>query len=130
MCIWLGLNKIGVNVALVNTNQTHESLLHTFKVAPIKGVILSSSFVEAINEVRGGLPFPPNQVFLFEDKAEGFESISLKVFFFFFSFHRSSSHPQLFLVQNFEDTRPDRSLRSGIRLRDVALYIYTSGTRI
>jgi solute carrier family 27 fatty acid transporter 1/4 len=41
--IWLGLSKIGVITALVNTNLRGDSLLHTIKVAKSKCVIYGSN---------------------------------------------------------------------------------------
>jgi solute carrier family 27 (fatty acid transporter), member 1/4 len=39
--IWLGLSKIGVITALINTNLTKEPLLHSINVANSKVVIYS-----------------------------------------------------------------------------------------
>lgn len=40
-CIWLGLSKIGVITALINTNLRKETLLHSIKVANSKAIIVS-----------------------------------------------------------------------------------------
>ena len=39
VCLWLGLSKIGVIVALVNTNLRQESLIHSARVANAKAII-------------------------------------------------------------------------------------------
>lgn len=41
VCIWLGLSKIGVVVALINNNQRAESLAHSIKVSNCSAIIIS-----------------------------------------------------------------------------------------
>lgn len=40
VCIWLGLSKIGVTVALINTNLRAETLAHSIKVSNCSMVII------------------------------------------------------------------------------------------
>lgn len=41
--IWLGLSKLGVITALVNTNLKNEALLHSINVAKASAVVFGSS---------------------------------------------------------------------------------------
>jgi len=40
VCIWLGLSKIGVIVALINNNLRSEALAHSIKVSNCSAVII------------------------------------------------------------------------------------------
>ena len=53
--IWLGLSKIGVITALINTNLRSNPLLHSIKVANSKYVIYSSSLIDAIKSIENEL---------------------------------------------------------------------------
>lgn len=45
-CIWLGLSKIGVVTALINTNLKKESLVHCINIANTKAIIVGSEMVK------------------------------------------------------------------------------------
>lgn len=51
VCIWLGLAKLGVCTAFINTNLRHKSLLHCIHNVSAKAVIYSEEFVEAIKDI-------------------------------------------------------------------------------
>jgi solute carrier family 27 (fatty acid transporter), member 1/4 len=53
--IWLGLSKIGVITALVNTNLKNEPLLHSINVAKAKYVIYGSSLTNSIKTIENKL---------------------------------------------------------------------------
>ena len=53
--IWLGLSKIGVITALVNTNLKNEPLLHSINVAKAKYVIYGSSLTNSIKTIENEL---------------------------------------------------------------------------
>lgn len=40
VCIWLGLSKIGVIVALINNNLQAETLAHSIKVSNCSAIII------------------------------------------------------------------------------------------
>lgn len=42
ICIWLGLSKIGVSSALINTNQRQSILSHSIKIVECKAVIVGT----------------------------------------------------------------------------------------
>lgn len=44
MCIWLGLAKIGVVTALINTNLVGDPLVHSITAAKSKAVIFGQDF--------------------------------------------------------------------------------------
>lgn len=47
-CIWLGLAKIGVVTALINTNLRKETLLHSIKVANSKAIIVGTELAQGM----------------------------------------------------------------------------------
>lgn len=54
--IWIGLGKVGVVTALINSNQEGKALTHSITVAESKAVITQEGKTDAINAVRDGLP--------------------------------------------------------------------------
>lgn len=48
-CIWLGLSKIGIITALINTNLKKESLIHCIRIANSKGIIVGSEMAKGLN---------------------------------------------------------------------------------
>jgi len=55
LAIWLGLSRIGVTVALINTNLTGELLRHSIAIVRPRYVIAGASLAAALTEVRGQL---------------------------------------------------------------------------
>ncbi|CAL8072558.1 unnamed protein product [Orchesella dallaii] len=51
VCIWLGLNKIGVTAALVNYNLRLQSLLHCIETVKAKAVIFGIELTSAMQEI-------------------------------------------------------------------------------
>lgn len=47
-CIWLGLSKLGIITALINSNLRKESLAHSIKVAKSKAIIVGSELAECM----------------------------------------------------------------------------------
>ncbi|CAL1533981.1 unnamed protein product [Lymnaea stagnalis] len=54
--LWLGMSKIGVVAALINFNLKDMPLSHCIKAADAKAIIFSTNLIEAIKEIRPGLP--------------------------------------------------------------------------
>lgn len=55
-CVWLGLSKLGVVTALINTNLRKETLVHSIKVAGSKAIIVGSELAQGKfgdNDTRG-----------------------------------------------------------------------------
>ncbi|EEB19125.1 Long-chain fatty acid transport protein, putative [Pediculus humanus corporis] len=55
MCIWLGLAKLGIVSALINTNLRNQSFLHSLKAAKCNALIYSSELSEGVKEILGEL---------------------------------------------------------------------------
>lgn len=53
--LWLGMAKIGVEAALINTNVRKESLLHCVNISHSKAVIFGEELAEAIQEMHSSL---------------------------------------------------------------------------
>ena len=49
--IWMGLNQIGVSVALINTNLHGKSLEHSLTVVHLKAIICEESLLQALSNV-------------------------------------------------------------------------------
>ena len=49
VAIWLGLAKLGVVTALVNTNLRDKSLLHVLKIVDTKALVFGGDFVDGRN---------------------------------------------------------------------------------
>lgn len=108
---WVGLSKVGVATALINNNLTGAALAHCLSISGAKHVIADSETIAAIDTIRAGLPRPLTY-WAIDAKgslAPGRHALDLK-------------EPRL------APERPPRSRRAGIKARDVALYIFTSGT--
>jgi fatty-acyl-CoA synthase len=55
MAIWLGLSRIGVTVALINTNLTADALLHSVSTVAPRGVIAGAPLAAALGAARARL---------------------------------------------------------------------------
>ncbi|WP_428490152.1 long-chain-acyl-CoA synthetase [Rhodopila sp.] len=56
VAIWLGLTRIGCVVALINTNQVGDALLHSIRTVGAVGLIVAGSLTEKIAAIPDGLP--------------------------------------------------------------------------
>jgi len=113
VCFWLGLSRLGVVTALINTNLRQSSLAHSINVANCKCFIYSSNFSEAVEEISSSIgnvrrfnwssvARPPSLVR--EDKEVALEAALAAA----------------------AATTPTPSVKVGFN--DKLLYIYTSGT--
>jgi len=102
ICAWLGLFKVGAQVALINTNLSGAALAHSISISAAKHAIvggeLAENFAAAPFEVR---PTP------WIDGDGGNLSAAL------------AAAPE---------TSPGKQARAGVTLKDRAFLIYTSGT--
>ncbi|KAJ3649381.1 hypothetical protein Zmor_021129 [Zophobas morio] len=55
-CVWLGLSKLGVISAFINTNLTGDVLIHALKSAKVTGIIYGSTLNKAISNITGKIP--------------------------------------------------------------------------
>ncbi len=106
--IWYGLSKIGVVTALINNYLTGAQLIHCLSIAGARHVIVDADTSPVFEAVKASLSRPMVQWTL--GPAHGDQRDLGKALL---------SSSQL---------RPDRSTRDGMTARDLALYIFTSGT--
>jgi fatty-acyl-CoA synthase len=108
---WIGLAKLGIAAALINNNLTGAALAHCLSISGAAHVITDGSCLEALGSIRVGMARPLSTWVIDMDAvlAEGQEHLDLK-------------HPAA------PPERPPRARRAGLTSKDVALYIFTSGT--
>jgi len=107
IAFWAGMAKIAVKTALINYNLTGPGLAHCIRVAGAKALVLNGELSSAYETARAEVPLDLGAWSLGE--APNAKSLDAEV----------AAMPE---------TRPDRSVRAGIKAAEVALYIYTSGT--
>lgn len=108
---WAGIAKTGAATALINSNLTGSALAHCLSVSEADHIITDAESLDALASIRVGLARPVTIWVLNASSglSEGVRALDLKA-------------PKL------APERPPRSWRAGLKSRDVALYIFTSGT--
>ncbi|KAF4519645.1 hypothetical protein B566_EDAN004982 [Ephemera danica] len=71
VAIWLGLSRLGVVTALINTNLRHEALKHSLNVANPRAIIVSADLCQAILEIQDALPDDSKLLCLFGKDQDG-----------------------------------------------------------
>jgi len=107
MAIWLGLTRIGVVVALINTNLAGDALLHSINIVAPRAVIVGAELAARLADVRAQLPGLP--CWVYGNSAHDFAPLA----------------PQLARLSDAELPAAEAPPRP---LDSTALYIYTSGT--
>jgi fatty-acyl-CoA synthase len=103
VAVWYGLSKVGVITALVNHQLTGAALVHSLKICNASHVIADIEAAATIHAVEDQFQQPIRTWVLGETLAAALEGVS--------------------------SLRPDRAaMRSGMTAKDVALYLFTSGT--
>jgi len=102
ICAWLGLFKVGAQVALINTNLTGASLAHSIAISGAKHAIVGAELAQ--NFLAAPFETAPK---LWVDSEGGNLSLALA---------------------SAKDTSPGKRVRAGVTLKDRAFFIYTSGT--
>lgn len=112
--IWMGLGKMGIVTALINTNLTNDPMVHSLNAAKVKGIIYGSDYAKAVNDITGKLS---PTISLYElnfgaggDNPGGTRAVPLR---------RSLDEAS---------DAPPPAPAVPIHNRDPLLYIYTSGT--
>jgi fatty-acyl-CoA synthase len=114
---WMGLAKLGVVTALVNTNLTGRALRHALAVSGAHHLVLGSECAEAFATTADDLE-RPLQVVVDHDPAEPAPAA-----------RASDWGPDLGPALAAQPSEaPPAFWREGFRAGDVLLYIYTSGT--
>lgn len=108
---WMGFAKLGIATALINNNLTGAALAHCLSISGATHVVTDGSCLEALASIRVGMARPLSTWVIDMDAvlAEGQQHLDLK---------HPASAPE----------RPPRARRAGLKSKDVALYIFTSGT--
>ena len=112
--VWLGLSKLGVITALINTNLRSTSLVHSIAVANCKLVVYGAELEEYIDAVRHELPQ------LDQQHAYIVQGTYVK---------NGKTHKTVNLNALVQHASADEPvLDSPVSNKDVIMYIYTSGT--
>uniref|UniRef100_A0A182PAY1 Very long-chain fatty acid transport protein n=1 Tax=Anopheles epiroticus TaxID=199890 RepID=A0A182PAY1_9DIPT len=125
-CIWLGLSKVGIVTALINSNLRKETLRHSITVANSKAIIVSPELAGAIAEIN---------------EQEGIKGLPVHLFRPDGAPDTASSSSSSDLLPDAEDLRLSvdssgsgssnvdlSALPNDISPKDKLVYIYTSGT--
>ena len=114
--LWLGLSKVGIVPALINTNLQGQPLVHSIKAASATGLIFGA---ELENAVYGATDLLPN-VHLYKS---GISQNSL---------HSLGSESKILcldkLLEKSSISPIPESVQKQLNFTDKMLYIYTSGT--
>jgi len=106
--VWLGLSKIGVITALVNTNLKNEALLHSITIANASAVVFGSTLEDSMMTIVDKLNKDVH-LLIEGEKATKSNAVSLE---------ESLEKQEFEIVQSNEP----------VLANDIILYIYTSGT--
>lgn len=111
--MWLGLSKIGVITALINSHLRKETLIHSIKAASSKAVIVSAEMLEALSEIMSDETISNLSIFVYDTEEDDRGMIESKLV---------NLHQELKAVSN-----QSVDIRSN-SAKDKLFYIYTSGT--
>lgn len=70
VCIWLGLSKLGVITALINSNLRRDTLLHSIKVAKSKCIIVGTELTHALVDICSNEEIQALPVYQFSDEEQ------------------------------------------------------------
>ncbi|TYZ57241.1 hypothetical protein PybrP1_008798 [[Pythium] brassicae (nom. inval.)] len=116
VAVWIGLSKVGVVTALINTHLQADGLVHCIKLAGTQELIVGAELLDKAAQLEG--PLLGTSFHIFNDAA--IPAPDLAQFPFAQSFDA-----QLAAVS---DAQLPRAVRAGLKTTDTALLIYTSGT--
>ncbi|KRT84322.1 AMP-binding protein [Oryctes borbonicus] len=111
---WLGLSKLGITVALINSNLKQKSLVHSINVARSQGVIFGSELHQELMDVKGELD-PKLAFYQFADLKQTPSDAG-----------NGNSENINELLKSASSTPP--VLDEEVGYHDGLVYIYTSGT--
>jgi len=111
--VWLGLAKVGIVTALINTSATGNILTHALRQARARALIVGSELVSAIER----LPQSDRPALILEHTEAGSASSDVAGLVDF--------NAALLAAR---DTNPESRLRAAITMADPLYYIFTSGT--
>jgi len=117
--VWFGLSKIGVVTALVNHQLAGAALAHSLNICNASHLIADGETIATVAAIKDQLQHPIRSWAL---PAGGERSMP------------GAIHPDWDVgdlgaaLQGVSSQRPDRAIRDGLVAKDVALYLFTSGT--
>lgn len=111
--MWLGLSKIGVVTALINSNLRKETLIHSINAASSKAIIVSAEMLEAVAELMTDDAISNMSIYVYDTEKDDVKMINNKTL----NLHRA--------LKSVSDEIVDISANSA---NDKLFYIYTSGT--
>jgi fatty-acyl-CoA synthase len=108
IAFWFGMAKIAVRSALINSNLSGAGLAHCVSIAGARALVMNHELLEAFSTIADTARLDAGAWSLggSDGRVNDLERV----------------------INAMPMHRPDRSLRSGVRSVDTALYIYTSGT--
>jgi len=113
LMVWLGLAKVGIVTALVNTSATGDVLTHALRQVTACALIVGTELVSAIEK----LPQSDRPALIFEHTEAGAACSGVAGLVDF--------NAELLAAR---DTNPESQLRAAITMADPLYYIFTSGT--
>ncbi|XP_054739497.1 long-chain fatty acid transport protein 4 [Anastrepha obliqua] len=118
VCLWLGLSKIGVVTALINSHLRRETLLHSIHVANAQAIIVSTELTKALEEIYYDMEIKALPVYQYsDDEQRDIDNFNL--------LNGAIDLSSALQVQPVEDLSASIALCNP---KDKLLYVYTSGT--
>lgn len=118
VCLWLGLSKIGVVTALINSHLRRDTLLHSIKVAKAKVIIVGTELINALEEILDELEVKTLPIYQFSDEKQR-DNDNFKLF------NGAIDLTAVLELQPIEDLSTDIAACCP---KDKLLFVYTSGT--
>jgi fatty-acyl-CoA synthase len=124
VAVWLGLAKIGVRTALINTNQKRAPLVHSFKEAHCRAIICEAALADLLADVEAELPAETSgNVFAYAPGSTSGPDAGKTV-----PTWMASLDQLLLTVSAAPLDAKQRARANGVKVGDALLYVYTSGT--
>ena len=105
---WYGFAKVGVTIALLNSNIKGKSLAHCINTSKCNAVFVDSDLVDNFSSSESEIEGSP-EVFMYGKDVQGFKNFDDEI----------NTSPE---------SRPSRECRKGLLSTDPFQYVYTSGT--
>lgn len=110
---WLGLSKVGIVTALINSNLRKETLIHSIRTSSSKAIIVSTDLLDALKEIVHDEEINKMEIFIYDNQKSDLEMINEK---------------SVNLHKELQKISPQSFDVSGVKSKDKLFYIYTSGT--
>jgi len=105
---WYGFAKVGVTIALLNSNIKGKSLAHCINTSKCNAVFVDSDLVDNFSTSESEIDGSP-EVFMYGKEVQGFKNFDDE-------------------INTTPESRPSRECRKGLLSTDPFQYVYTSGT--